>query len=250
LLSITGTYTQLSTGTMNVSIGGTAVGTQYSQLKITGAASLGGTLTVAAINSFTPTVGQTFTVLTAKSITGTFSNTTIAINATEQYSISYTATGVVLTVVSIPPSKSGAAAQPAADMVATASGKPSTLQAQHAVLNNGLRHAINVRGTAKPIFVAGLGTSGGRSNALPVVGSERGSEVERIWQHTPAAPSWDHVAPVVVARLAQNVKTPTPTSTLENNLLHATGPLSRLTGSSAGPRMPVRIMTPALPRWR
>jgi len=42
LLSITGTYTQLSTGTMNVSIGGTTVGTQYSQLKITGTASLGG----------------------------------------------------------------------------------------------------------------------------------------------------------------------------------------------------------------
>src|SRR4029077_20550108 len=53
LLNITGTYTQLSTGTMNVSIGGTNLGA-ISQLKITGAASLGGTLTAAVVNGFTP----------------------------------------------------------------------------------------------------------------------------------------------------------------------------------------------------
>jgi len=48
LLAITGTYTQLATGTMNVSIGGTRVGTQYSQLPVSGVASLGGTLTAAS----------------------------------------------------------------------------------------------------------------------------------------------------------------------------------------------------------
>jgi flagellar basal body rod protein FlgG len=52
------------------------------------------------IGSFVPTVGETFTVLSAGSIAGTFSNTTIAINSSEFYAISYTKTGVVLTVTS------------------------------------------------------------------------------------------------------------------------------------------------------
>src|SRR5260370_9747639 len=96
LLKITGTYTQLSTGTMNVSIGGTTVGTQFSQLQITGAASLGGTLTAAEVNAFTPAIGQTFTVLKTASITGTFGNSTIAINGSEHSMGPYTSTTLVL----------------------------------------------------------------------------------------------------------------------------------------------------------
>src|SRR6202011_5573708 len=110
LLKITGTYTQLSTGTMNVSIGGTTVGTKFSQIQVSGTASLGGTLTAALVNGFTPTVGQTFTVLTASNVTGTFSNSTIAINGTEHFAVSYTSTGVVLTVASGPVSKSASTA--------------------------------------------------------------------------------------------------------------------------------------------
>jgi hypothetical protein len=52
--------------------------------------------------AYVPPVGQTFTVLTASSVTGTFTNTTIAINSSEHFAISYTATGVVLTVVAGP----------------------------------------------------------------------------------------------------------------------------------------------------
>ena len=76
LLKITGTYTQLSTGTLNATIGGTAKGTLYSQITVTGTASLSGTLTVNLINSYVPKVGATFTILTAKSITGTFRRST------------------------------------------------------------------------------------------------------------------------------------------------------------------------------
>ncbi|MGB8005644.1 MAG: hypothetical protein WCF48_00795, partial [Terriglobales bacterium] len=99
LLKITGTYTQLSTGTMNVAIGGTKLGTQYSQLQVTGAASLGGTLSVNLINGFTPKVGTKFTILTASSLGGTtFSTQYIVINSKEYFAVSYTSTGVVLTV--------------------------------------------------------------------------------------------------------------------------------------------------------
>jgi hypothetical protein len=104
LFKITGTYTQASTGTLLVSIGGTTVGTQYSQLQLTGtgAANLAGPLTATVINAFAPAVGQTFTIVSAKSIAGAFSNSTIAINASEHFAVSYTSKTVVLTVTAGP----------------------------------------------------------------------------------------------------------------------------------------------------
>src|SRR5580658_2933577 len=112
LLKITGTYTQLSSGTLNATIGGTAVGTEYSELKVTGAASLSGTLTVNLINGFVPKVGAKFTILSAKSITGTFTTQYIVINGSEYFAVSYTTKGVVLTVDSgVPPAGNGNTAQ-------------------------------------------------------------------------------------------------------------------------------------------
>ena len=101
-VKVTGTYTQNSTGTLTAAIGGTTVGTQFSQLKVVGAANLSGTLAANLINAFTPTVGQKFTVLNATSIAGTFSNSTIPINSSEHFAVSYTHSTVVLTVASGP----------------------------------------------------------------------------------------------------------------------------------------------------
>ena len=102
LIAIANNYTQLATGVMDVQIGGTTPGTQYSQLNITGTATLTGTLNIAVIKPFKPTIGQTFTILGASTgVTGTFSvvNGT-SINSNEHFSVSYTPTTVVLTVVS------------------------------------------------------------------------------------------------------------------------------------------------------
>ena len=85
---------------MNSFIGGSTVGTQYSQLQVSGTATLAGTLTVTLASGFTPAVNSTFNVLTAASVTKTFSNSTIAINASEHFVVSYTSTSVMLTVVS------------------------------------------------------------------------------------------------------------------------------------------------------
>jgi hypothetical protein len=184
LLSITGTYTQLSSGTLNANIGGTTVSTQFSQLKITGKASLGGTLAVTLINGFTPTVGQTFTVLTASGGLGgtTFSNTTIAINSTEQFDISYTSTGVVLTVVSIDGSnsnKSGQPAEQAADL------KQAVSKNTLATAKNNLRHAVGI-GNSKRVEVGGIGVE---NNVAHI-------DTPRIWEHVIATPTWDHVKAV------------------------------------------------------
>jgi|HubBroStandDraft_1064217.scaffolds.fasta_scaffold00057_21 fibronectin-binding autotransporter adhesin len=198
LLTITGTYTQLSSGTLNVNVGGTTLSTQYSQLKISGTASLGGTLAVTLINSFTPAIGNTFTILTAKSVAGTFTNTTIAINSSEQFDITYTSTGVVLTVVSTPASHSNPPAQSALEVTAAdpkhSVGSPSkntTISAK-----NTLRHALT--GIGKRVDVASLG-----HGLAPVSGAIYATP--RIWEHVPVAPSWDHMKAVTVVQRAENL---------------------------------------------
>lgn len=73
-LNISGTYTQQSSGTLAVEIGGPTPGSQYDRLAVGSAANLDGTITISFINGFTPMIGQTFTVMTYPSRTGTFAN--------------------------------------------------------------------------------------------------------------------------------------------------------------------------------
>ena len=99
-VSISDDYTQLPTCSLDVQIGGTTVGAEYSQLNVTGAATVDGSLNVALINNFTPQIGQTFTILNASSgLAGTFSTVSgLSINQDEHFEVSYTSMSVVLTV--------------------------------------------------------------------------------------------------------------------------------------------------------
>jgi hypothetical protein len=100
-LKVADAYTQTSAGALDIAIGGTVVGTKYDQLKVTQGATLGGTLNVSLANAFTPTVGQTFTIVNAASVTGTFATVNgLSINGTEHFTITYSGTNVVLKVVS------------------------------------------------------------------------------------------------------------------------------------------------------
>ncbi len=69
-LTISGTLRQ--TSVVNADIGGTTAGTQYDQLAVSGAATLGGTLHVNLINGFTPSAGNSFKILTYGSKAGSF----------------------------------------------------------------------------------------------------------------------------------------------------------------------------------
>ncbi len=94
--------TQASAGAEGVLLGGLTAGTQYSQLNVSGAASLSGALDVGFINGFVPVSGNQFTVLTAGSITGTFSSINSAalpagLNWTLTYNFSSVPQAVVLT---------------------------------------------------------------------------------------------------------------------------------------------------------
>ena len=71
-LSITGPFTQSSTGNFNEVLGGSAPGL-YGQTSISGTASLNGSLDVILINGYTPSQGSSFAILTFTSETGNFS---------------------------------------------------------------------------------------------------------------------------------------------------------------------------------
>jgi hypothetical protein len=68
--TITGAYTQSSTGTLFVDIGGTTAGTQYDQLQVSGAVTLGGTLDIALVSGYSPVAGTNFTIMTYASNPG------------------------------------------------------------------------------------------------------------------------------------------------------------------------------------
>ncbi len=259
LLTITGNYTQLSSGTLNSNIGGTTVSTQYSELKVSGTASLGGTLAVTLINSFTPAIGNTFTVLTATSVTGTFTNTTIAINSGEHFVISYTSTSVVLTVVSGPASVSGSTgAQPAAALAVAGPKKSVQPPSKSTVVSakNTLRHGVT--GISKRVEVASLG-----HGLVPVSGAVHATP--RIWEHVPVTASWDHMKAVTVAQvpravgvgavnvggansdLAHHVNVNGSTWTGTSHAVPVKSPVTGWSGMNNSHRLPARILPPSMP---
>jgi hypothetical protein len=123
--AVTGGYTQGSTGVLDISIGGTTAGTQFDQLNISSAAKLNGTLNLDLINGFVPTVGETFDILNASSVTGKFPTVTgTAINSTEEFTVAYNATNVTLDVVSDPKTST---AFSSANCDPKATPEPSTL---------------------------------------------------------------------------------------------------------------------------
>ena len=97
-LSVGGDYTQGSGGTLEIELGGTAPGTEHDQLNVTGTATLAGTLDISPLNGLDPRLGETFEILTAGSVTGTFDTVTGAsLPCGEELKVTYTATAVLLT---------------------------------------------------------------------------------------------------------------------------------------------------------
>ena len=97
------TYTQNSSGSLNIQIGGSTAGTQYSQLAVANGVSLHGTLNLKLINGFLPAIGNTFIILTGTAVSGTFATVNgLSINSGEHFTVTYHPTNVTLTVVSGP----------------------------------------------------------------------------------------------------------------------------------------------------
>ncbi|MBK8608710.1 MAG: hypothetical protein IPL84_01830 [Chitinophagaceae bacterium] len=99
-------------GTEVIEIGGTTVCTQYDQLQVVGTATLSGTLDVQLFGGFIPSCGQSFTIMTANTVTGTFASILYpAIPAGLSWNIQYNATSVVLSITGTPTATATPASQ-------------------------------------------------------------------------------------------------------------------------------------------
>jgi hypothetical protein len=72
LLTLTGSIRQAPTGTVDVEIGGLGAGSDFDQLRISGAAALDGTLNLSLVGGFVPNIGESFDVVTFVSRMGVF----------------------------------------------------------------------------------------------------------------------------------------------------------------------------------
>ena len=98
VLTIEGSYEQDAGGGYSAEIGGTDAG-GFDQISVTGAATLGGSLSVRLVNGFTPTVGQTFRIVNAASVSGAFGS--ISQPSQAGISLASDATGVTVTITSV-----------------------------------------------------------------------------------------------------------------------------------------------------
>jgi RHS repeat-associated protein len=111
-LSLVGDYAQQAPdGSFNVEIGGTTPGLDFDRVDISGAgsaATLAGKLNVSLVNSFTPSPGDSFTIMTYPSHTGTFTPSVPATGCLG-WEVSYGATSVDLSTVGVPVEVTGLA---------------------------------------------------------------------------------------------------------------------------------------------
>ena len=77
ILDLGGDYTQLAFGVLEIEMGGTSNlatdNAEYDQLDVAGNVQLDGTLDLSFVDNFSPSVGDTFDIITANSVSGSFS---------------------------------------------------------------------------------------------------------------------------------------------------------------------------------
>jgi hypothetical protein len=76
IVAITGDYTQTASGQLNFTLDGTTAGTDYSQLTVTGTATLGGKASIVSLAGYTPAVNSSYSLITYASVAGSFASVT------------------------------------------------------------------------------------------------------------------------------------------------------------------------------
>jgi len=127
ILAANNGYASSSNALLNCALGGATAGANYGQLQVAGSVSLGGTLNVVLTNGFIPATNDTFTVLTAGALNGTFANFYYPSNAVTMQ-LSNTASSVIVQVtgVAIPPPLLLSAAISGSNVLLTWTAFPST----------------------------------------------------------------------------------------------------------------------------
>ncbi|GAB4110824.1 MAG: hypothetical protein Kow00105_19580 [Phycisphaeraceae bacterium] len=91
-------FEQSASGTWLLELGGTGL-SSYDRMTLTGLASLAGTLNINEIGGFTPSLGDSFTILLAGSVLGTFDSVIGTPGPGLAYDVIYNPGNVTLTVV-------------------------------------------------------------------------------------------------------------------------------------------------------
>ncbi|MGB5531066.1 MAG: T9SS type A sorting domain-containing protein [Ignavibacteriaceae bacterium] len=98
LFTINANYTQQSNGTLFIELEGSTAGSGFDQLIVNGNAQISGILDISALNLFEPFIGQTFDVLLANNITGTFEE--VITHRGLGISVSYSTDKITITITS------------------------------------------------------------------------------------------------------------------------------------------------------
>jgi fibronectin-binding autotransporter adhesin len=96
LLNLNGSYSQTASGVLNIELRGTTL-LEYDRVSIRENATLDGTLSVTTLNDFVPQVDDSFTILSAASISGNFGTTNLPPSA-GIWQVNIGSTTVVITV--------------------------------------------------------------------------------------------------------------------------------------------------------
>src|SRR5207248_1925602 len=80
IINVFGNYVQTAGGVLKLELAGrnATSPTQFDQLRVTGTATLAGSVQATILNGFTPTPGDEFKVLTSSQIIGSFSDQNLA----------------------------------------------------------------------------------------------------------------------------------------------------------------------------
>jgi len=104
IITVDGDYTQDSSGTLAIELGGTTPGSGYDQLAVTGAVTFGGTLDVSLIPGFTPIADQSFTIMTYASRLGEFETQNLpSLSGDLEWILEYGPTALLLRIPSSTP---------------------------------------------------------------------------------------------------------------------------------------------------
>jgi T5SS/PEP-CTERM-associated repeat protein/autotransporter-associated beta strand protein len=99
VMQIAGVYYQQSTAELEIDLAGTIPGDEYDQLAVSGTANLDGMLHVILADGFVPQSTDTFVILSAGTVSGTFANALPGVKYLGQwgrFDVTYTATEVTL----------------------------------------------------------------------------------------------------------------------------------------------------------
>jgi hypothetical protein len=183
-LSITGDYTQGSGGALAVDVAGTDPGTGYSQLAVSGNATVAGALNVTTL---TPQTGS-FRILSAKALTGKFA----PVNFTGQtYGVTYAATGATLTTGgtadTTAPKITGFGANPTSFAIDPKGEKETAASAKAKKAHRGTDFKYTLTERARVVFTIDARTTGRKSGKKCVKATKKNRKKKHCTRYARSA---------------------------------------------------------------